>query len=127
MPLSSKEMQEVATQIDFEPGIFSIIGSESPTLLKKLELIQYWYEEVFAQLEQNLPPTVQIQKNVELEGTGSDRFIKLQLDGVFFEVNTPDAISVILRLRSKLPKGYMPITLDFQRREELLKEDFEGA
>lgn len=127
MSLSPEQIQEIAAQVDFEPEVFSIIDSESPTFLRKLELIQYWYEEESAQPEQTLPPTVQIQRNVELERTGGDRFIKLQLDGVFFEVDTPDGIAVVLRLRSKLPKGYMPITLDFQRREELLKEDFEEA
>lgn len=127
MSLSSQQIQEIAAQVDFEPEVFSIIDSESPTLLRKLELVQHWYEEDSAQPEQDLPATVQIQRNVELEGTGGDRFIKLQLDGVFFEVDTPDAISVIRRLRSKLPKGYMSISLDYQRREELLTEDFEEA
>ncbi|WP_299486606.1 DUF4253 domain-containing protein [Acaryochloris sp. IP29b_bin.137] len=127
MSLSPEQNQEIAAQVDFEPEVFSIIDSESPTFLRKLELIQYWYEREAAQLEQDFPATVQIQRNVELEGTGNSRFIKLQLDGIFFEVDTPDAIAVVFRLRSKLPKGYMPITLDFQRREELLKEDFEEA
>lgn len=124
MPLSLEQIHEIAIQADFEQDIFSIIESESPTFLKKLELIQYWYEEESAQPEQDMPATVQIQRNVELDGS---HFIKLQLDGIFFEVDNPDVISVVLRLRSKLPKGYMPITLDFQRRQELLKEDFEEA
>lgn len=127
MSLSPEQIQEVATQVDFEPEVFPIIASESPTFLRQLELVQYWYEQESVQPEQDLPDTVQIQRNVELEGTGGSHFIKLQLDGIFFEVDTPDAIAVVLRLRSKLPRGYMPITLSFKRRKELLKEDVREA
>lgn len=127
MLLPLEQIQKIATQANLEPDICPIINSESPVFLKKLELIQYWYEEESAQLEQDMPANVQIQRNVELDERCGSRFIKLQLDGIFFEVDTPDAIAVVLRLRSKLPKGYMPIMLDFQRRQELLKEDFEEA
>ena len=106
MSLSIQQQQELATQIGFELDVFSTINSESPTLVKKLDLVQYWYEDESAQPEQELPATVKIQRNVTLEATGDSRLIKLQLDGLFFELLTPDPVPVILRLRDSLPKGY---------------------
>jgi len=131
MLLSIQEKQAIAAQVDFELDIFSAIDAESPTLLRKLELVQHWYEDESEQSERELremPSTVKIQRNVELEGTGGSRFIKLQLDGIFFEVLAPDVAPVVLRLRTRLlPRGYMPILLGYKRRQQLLVEDWQEA
>ena len=118
--------QELAAQVNFDPDVFSIIEAESPTFIKKLELVQYWYEdeESAARVNEALPDTVQIQRNVDLNRRGSDRFMKLQLDGVFFEIDSPAQIPVVAKLRALLPAGYLSITLDFKRRQQLLGEDW---
>lgn len=121
------QIQEIATQVDFDPTVCSAIFAEAPTLCQKLELVQHWYEDDSAQPEQDLPGTVKIERNVELARSDGSRFIKLQLDGVFFEISTPDPVPVVLRLRASLPKGYMPITLDRRRRQQLLGENFNTA
>lgn len=127
MSVSLQQKQELAAQVGFELEIFAAIEAESPTLLQKLELVQYWYEDESEQPEQDLPATVHIQRNVELEGTGGSRFTELQLEGVFFELPTPNPQPNVLKLRASLPKGYMPITLDSKRRQQLLGEDFQEA
>lgn len=127
MTFSLQDAQDTFAQVDFDLAVLEGIRAASPTLLKKLELVQHWYEEDSAQPEQKLPPTVQIQRNVEVPGTGGDRFIKLQLDGVFFEVVTADPVPVVLKLRESLPSGYMPILLDYKRREQLMDEDWQSA
>ncbi|MEM9541046.1 MAG: DUF4253 domain-containing protein [Cyanobacteria bacterium P01_E01_bin.42] len=127
MSLSTQQVREIAALVDFDLDIFPAIAAESPTLLQKLELVQYWYEDESEQPEKEFPPTVQIERNVGLEGTGGSRFIKLQLNGVFFEVLTPNTTPIILKFRTSLPKGYMAIALNYRRRKQLLGEDLLNA
>ncbi len=128
MSFTDQQIQDLAAQIDFDLDIFAAIAAESPTLVKKLELVQYWYEDEAERPEAELPSTVKITRNVELPGTGGSRFIKLQLDGVFFEVPTAETLPPILKLRERLlPRGYMSITLGYNYRQELFGEELMDA